>query len=53
MKEQDKTPEEPSEIDMLPEKEFKVVIINRIKEIGRIMDAQNQKWDVYNVGLED
>ena len=38
---------------MLPEKEFKVVITNRIKEIGRIMDAQNEKWEVFNEGLED
>lgn len=39
MKEQDKLQKNQVEIDMLPEKEFKVVIINRIKEIGRIMDV--------------
>ena len=37
---------------MLPEKELKVVIINRIKEIGRIRDAQNEKLEVFNK-LED
>lgn len=53
MKEQDKLQKNQVEIDMLPEKEFKVVIINRIKEIGRIMDVQNEKLEVFNEELED
>ena len=44
MKEQDKTPEEELsevEIGSLPEKEFRVMIVKKIKELGRRMDAQS------------
>ena len=49
-KEQDKTPEEglsEVEIDNLPEKEFRVMIIKMIKELGRTMDAQSEKLEVF------
>ena len=42
-KEQDKTPEEElSEVEIgnIPEKEFRVMIVKMIKELGRRMDAQ-------------
>ena len=42
MKEQDKTPEELSkvEIDNPPEKEFRVMIVMMIQELGKRMEAQ-------------
>ena len=55
MKEQDKTPEEELsevEIGSLPEKEFRVMIVKKIKELGRRMDAQSQKLEVFNRNLE-
>ena len=55
MKEQDKTLEEElSEVETgnLPEKEFRVVIIKMIKELGRKMDAQSEKLEVFNKELE-
>ena len=54
MKEQDKTPEEELsevEIDNLPEKEFRVMIIKMIKELGRRMYAQSKKLEVFNKEL--
>ena len=41
MKEQEKTPEELSEVEIgiLPEKEFRVMIVKMIKELGIRMDA--------------
>ena len=45
-KEQDKTPEEQLsklEIGNLPEKEFKVMIVKMIQELGKRMDAQSKK----------
>ena len=56
MKEQDKTLEEElSEVETgnLPEKEFRVVIIKMIKELGRKMDAQSEKLEVFNKELEN
>ena len=51
MKEQDKTAEEQlSEVETgnLPEKEFRVMILKMIKELGRRMDAQSEKLEVFN-----
>ena len=48
MKEQDKTPEEElseMKIGNLPEKEFRLVIVKMIKELGRRMDAQSKKLE--------
>ena len=44
VKEQDKTPEELSEVEIgnLPEKEFRVVITKMIEELGRIVDTQSK-----------
>ena len=50
-KEQDKTPEEElSEVELgnLTEKEFRIVIIKMIKELGRRMYAQSKKLEVFN-----
>ena len=46
MKEQNKTPEEElSEVEManLPEKEFRVMIVKMIQELGKSMAAQSEK----------
>ena len=54
MKEQDKTPEkELSEVEIgnLPEKEFKIMIVNMIKELGRRMVVQSKKLEVFNKEL--
>ena len=51
MKEQDKTPEEEiSEVETgnLPKKEFRVIIVKMIKELGRRVDAQSEKLDVFD-----
>ena len=51
MKEQDKTPEEELsevETDNLPKKEFRVIIVKMIKELGRRVDAQSEKLDVFD-----
>ena len=48
---QDKTPEEElseAEIGNLPKKVFKVVIVKMIKELGRRMDTQSEKLEVFN-----
>ena len=45
MKEQDKTPEEQlSEVEIgnLPEKEFKVMIVKMIQDLGNRMEAQTE-----------
>ena len=54
-KEQRKTPEEKlsEEIDSLPDKEFKVMIVKMIKELERRMDEQSEKSEVYNKELEN
>ena len=46
MKEQDKTPEEKLnevEINNLPNKEFKVIVIKMLQKLRRRMDEQNEK----------
>lgn len=50
MKEQDKTPEELSDVEIgnLPEKVFRVVIVKMIQKLGRKMDAQIDKLGVFN-----
>ena len=56
MKEQDKIPEEKlSEVDTanLTKKEFGVVIIQIIKELGRRMDGQNEKLEAFEKELEN
>ena len=48
-KEQDKTPEEElSEVEIgnQPKKEFKVMIVKMIKELGRRMEAQSEQIEV-------
>ena len=47
MKEQDKALEELSEVELgnLPEKQFRVMIIKMIKELGRRMDAHSEKLE--------
>ena len=47
-KEQDKSPEEEisgEEIDKLPDKQFKVMIIRSFHELGRIMDIITQNFN--------
>ena len=54
MKEQDKTPEEQlSEVEIanLPEKEFRVMIVEMIQELGRGIDAKSKKFKVFNKEL--
>ena len=56
MKKQDKTPEEElSEVKTgnLPKKEFRVMIIKMVKQLGRRMDAQSEKLEVFNKELEN
>ena len=55
-KEQAKTPEQQlseGETDNLPKKEFRVMIIKMIKELGKIMNAQSSKSEVINKELEN
>ena len=50
-KQQDKTPEEELsevEISNLSDKEFKVMIIKMLKELGRRMDERSEEFDVFN-----
>ena len=49
-KEQDKTSEELSEVEIghLPNKEFKVMIVNIFKEFARRLDEQSEKLEVFN-----
>ena len=56
MKQQDRTPkEELSDVKIgnLPKKEFRVMIIKMIKELGRRMDAQSKKLKTFNKKLEN
>ena len=48
IKEQNKIPWDLSKVEIgnLPDKEFKVMIINMTKEIGRRMDEQIEKLDL-------
>ena len=41
------------EIGNLPKKMFKVTILKMIKEIGRRMNIQNKKSEVFNKKLEN
>ena len=46
MKEQDKTPEKQlNEVDIvnLPEKEFRIMIVKMIQDLGKRMEAKTQK----------
>ena len=54
--EQDKTLEEELseiEINNLPDKEFKVIIIKMLKKFGRRMDEHSEKLEVSNKELEN
>ena len=54
--EQDKTSEEElSDVELgnLPEEEFKVMIIKMIKELGKRMDEQSEKLEVFNKEFEN
>ena len=57
MKEQDKLPEEhlsEVEIGNLPEKEFRVMMIKMIQDLGKRMEAQVEKTQgIFNKELED
>ena len=50
MKEQDKTPEELSDVEIgnLPKKELRVMIIKMLKELWRKMDTQSEKLETFN-----
>ena len=46
MKEQDKTPEKQQnevELGNLPEKEFRIMIVKMIKDLGKRMEAKTEK----------
>ena len=54
-KEQNKTPEgglSEVEIGNLLKKEFRVVIVKIIKELGRIIDVQSEKLEFFNKELD-
>ena len=56
MKEQDEAPEEDlSEVKIgnLPKKEFKVMTIRIIKELGRRIGKQSERLEVFNKELEN
>ena len=56
MKEQDKTTEEglsEGEINSLPKKEFREMIVKMIKELRRRMDAQTEKVETFHKELEN
>ena len=56
MRKQDKTPEEQlSEVEIgnLPEKEFRVMTVQMMKELGKRMDAQSKKSEVFNKELKN
>ena len=55
MKEQNKTPEEElTEVETgnLPKKEFKVMIVKMIKELGRRTDALSRQLEFFNKELK-
>ena len=56
MKEQDKNPEKQLnevEIDNLPEKEFRVMIVKMIQDLGKRMEAKIDKMqEMFNKDLE-
>ena len=57
MKEQDKTPEKQlNEVDIgnLPQKEFRIMIVKMIQDLGKRMEAKTEKMqDVFNKDLEE
>ena len=57
MKEQDKTPEKQlneMEIGNLPEKEFKIMIVKMIQDLGKRMEAKIEKMqEMFNKDLEE
>ena len=57
MKEQDKTPENQLnevEIGNLPEKEFRIMIVNMIQDLGKRMEAKIEKMqEMFNKDLEE
>ena len=57
MKEQDKTPEKQLnevEISNLPEKEFRIMIVKMIHDLGKRMEAKIEKMrEVFNKDLEE
>ena len=57
MKEQDKPPEKQLnvvEIGNLPEKEFRIMIVKMIQDLGKTMEAKIEKiQEMFNKGLEE
>ena len=57
MKEQDKTPEKQLnelEIGNFPEKEFRIMIVKMIQDLGKRMEAKNKKkQEMFNKDLEE
>ena len=57
MKEQDKTPEKELnevEIGNLPEKEFRIMIVKMIQDLGKRMEAMIEKMQkIFNKDLEE
>ena len=57
MKEQDKTPEKQlneMEIGNLPEKEFRIMIVKMIQDLGKRMEAKVEKMqETFNKDLEE
>ena len=57
MKEQDKTPEKQInevDIDNLPEKEFRIMIVKIIQDLGKRMEAKIEKMqEMFNKDLEE
>ena len=57
MKEQDKTPEKKLnevEISNLPEKEFRIMIVKMIQDLGKRMEAKIEKTqEMFNKDLEE
>ena len=57
MKEQDKTPEKQLnevEIGNLPEKEFRIMIVKMIQDLGKRIEAKIEKMqEMFNKDLED
>ena len=57
MKEQEKTPEKQvneAEIGKLPEKEFRIMIVKMIQDLGRRTEAKIEKMqEIFNKDLEE
>ena len=54
IEEQDKTPENELEIGNLPEKEFRIMIVKMIQDLGKRMEAKNEKMqEMFNKKLEE